>query len=510
MPWLARAGVSRTTLAALPRDRSSPPRLGSLTQQLAHEELPPPAIDLPDPAVPPPVDTRVLPPRAIAILKAEHREERAVARTTVSSGATVPRVPAPTLAAIQATQPLAVAAQLVRVPAAAAATTQTFTATGVVPLTRPARSSVSGVAARGSYGDARARLDAVSASLYDRSAATGASVLHPGEIAVLQLPNAIRDLGEGSSRPRLVPSGTARAVACQAGGTITFDGPLPSDGLVVPTGTERVAVLAVGIPAPASPGLLGWHSGQELPYIGWASALGAGAVVRAEGATIGRTRQRFRAGWIHAAELVAGTAIVSTRFREAVTAVAIVLDDPIDSEAARGLSLTLEGANRASNPNGSSVAPAIVAIGNRSVLVYDIVPDPATPRSAAGAVTVSVLSQDGWHLAGVLGSAEGSALIVERVVANGLDAVLQPLVQSAGGTVQLVWIPQATPTPPPPADSLLKTGRAARAPTAKRSKSKPGRKTSASRKTKRKKASAKPAKRKSTGRGEGRVSKRRK
>jgi hypothetical protein len=98
------------------------------------------------------------------------------------------------------------------------------------------------------------------------------------------------------------------------------------------------------------------------------------------------------------------------------------------------------------------MAPAIVAIGNRSVLVYDIVPDPAVPRSRAGIVTVSVLSQDGWHLAGVLGSGGGSALIVERVVANGLDAALQPLVQSAGGTVQLAWIAPAPPVSTPAAE----------------------------------------------------------
>ena len=203
---------------------------------------------------------------------------------------------------------------------------------------------------------------------------------------------------------------------------------------------------------------------------------------------------------------------MSTRFREAVTAVAIVLDDPIDSEAARGLSLTLDGANRASNPDGSPAPPAIVAIGNRSVLVYDIVPDPAVPRNLADVVTVSVLSQDGWHLAGVLGSSEGSALIIERVVANGLDAVLQPLVQSAGGTVQLVWIPPATPTPAPtPDDSLPEAGRADGTRAVRQAKSKPGKKTSRSRKTTRRKPSAKtPPPASPTGRGAGRVSKRRK
>jgi hypothetical protein len=231
---------------------------------------------------------------------------------------------------------------------------------------------------------------------------------------------------------------------------------------VIPIGTERVAVLALGDPAVGG-GLLGWHSGQEVAYVGWSSALVAGAVVRAEGASVRSTRQRFRAGWMHAADLVEGTNIVVTRFAQPVYTVAIFIDDPVSSEAARGLSLALEGADRAAGPDGQPVAPTVVVAGNRSVLIYPFKPM-QTPAGLPGPITVSVASQDGWHVAGVMASTEPAATMADRVTRNGRDALVQPLVSGHGASVQLQWAPPAAPpstgsgptqagSPPPAAKS---------------------------------------------------------
>src|SRR5262249_23984587 len=55
-PWLARGGNSRTAIAALERERTAPPRVGALTQELASADLPRPPIALMAPAPPAPID----------------------------------------------------------------------------------------------------------------------------------------------------------------------------------------------------------------------------------------------------------------------------------------------------------------------------------------------------------------------------------------------------------------------------------------------------------------------
>src|SRR5262249_507264 len=171
------------------------------------------------------------------------------------------------------------------------------------------------------------------------------------------------------------------------------------NGAAIPMGAERVAVLALGQAAGASGGLRGWHSGAELAYLGWSSALAGGAVVYAEGARVAATRQRFRAGWIHGAELVAGARIVRTRFAAPAATVVIVIHDRAASDAARGLSLTLEGAERALDAKGQPVAPTVVVIANRSALLYPLSVGSGT--APPGPLSVIVANQDGWHLAGV-------------------------------------------------------------------------------------------------------------
>jgi hypothetical protein len=465
-PWLAKGGNSATALAAVQRERKAPPRLGSLTQDLAANETPTPQVAFPSPAKRPPIDYVVHSPRAIAVLTSPAMPERAQVRTTVKDPPIKQVTVPPTIAQVQAELPLALAAKLVRTAAPAVSQQTTMVAAGAIPLTRVARGAVAAVAARGAFADAKARLDTLTAGL---AGAAGVAAAEPdaqeiraGEVVVLQLPNAKRDVKRAAPRPLLMVTGPARVAAFSHGGEVLFDGPGTPNGVVIPIGTERVAVLALGDPAVGG-GLLGWHSGQEVAYVGWSSALVAGAVVRAEGASVRSTRQRFRAGWMHAADLVEGTTIVVTRFAHPVHTVAIFIDDPVSSEAARGLSLALEGADRAAGPDGQPVAPTVVVAGNRSVLIYPIKPM-QTPAGLPGPITVSVASQDGWHVAGVMASTEPAATMADRVTRNGRDALVQPLVSGHGASVQLQWAPPAAPpstgsgptqagSPPPAAKS---------------------------------------------------------
>jgi hypothetical protein len=152
--------------------------------------------------------------------------------------------------------------------------------------------------------------------------------------------------------------------------------------------------------------------------------------------------------------LVTGTTIVNTRFTNPIQTVAVLLDDPVDSDAARGLSLTLDGADRAKGPNGVALPPTVVVVSNRSVLIYAIVPAlNAAGAPAGGPITVSVMSQDGWHLAGVVGASESPQSLSTRAASNGLDSLVQPLVSSRTGSALIMWAaappPAPTPTPSP-------------------------------------------------------------
>jgi hypothetical protein len=71
------------------------------------------------------------------------------------------------------------------------------------------------------------------------------------------------------------------------------------------------------------------------------------------------------------------------------------------------------------------------------VLAYDVVPDGDRP------VVVTIASEEGWSLVGVLGSARltaGGAIAV--ISARGLDAATQPFAAAAAGTglSRLAWL----------------------------------------------------------------------
>jgi hypothetical protein len=347
-----------------------------------------------------------------------------------------------------------VAARLVKVSPAGAAVNATLGATGSVPLTRAARGATAAVAARGSATDGAQRLAGLTATIDGTATGrTSPEKVRAGEIAVLQMPNAARDLDRQARRPMLtIGGGAARVVAFTHGGAVLADDEV-ARAAAVPQETERLVVLAFGTRPSATRGLMGWHSGQELPFIGWSSLLAPGAIVQAEGADVRKRRQRFRSGWLRASELVDASAIVHTRFAEPVRTVAIVLDDHIGTADARELHFSLRHGDRTAGPDGKPLPPTVVSAGNRSVLLYAVGPD--TSNRKGEGLTVSVASQRGVHLAGVFGSAERLSAVSELFARSGLDGVVRPLVESTVGEITLGWSagtvpPSPTPTTPRP------------------------------------------------------------
>jgi hypothetical protein len=53
--------------------------------------------------------------------------------------------------------------------------------------------------------------------------------------------------------------------------------------------------------------------------------------------------------------------------------------------------------------------------------------------------TVSIASQDGWHLAGVIAAPLSAGELAARFVDAGLDELVQPLVSSRNGSVEISW-----------------------------------------------------------------------
>src|SRR5262249_17725624 len=130
-----------------------------------------------------------------------------------------------------------------------------------------------------------------------------------------------------------------------------------------------------------------------------------------------------------------------------VTSVVVIIDDPgpRDGGAGRGLALGLEGAERASGRDGQPLPPAVVVAGNRSCLVYTLVP---LSCKEALPVRVSIASEERWHLAGVLGTRDPVASLVQRLARSSLESLVRPLAEGHG-TIMLRWIePKQTPAAP--------------------------------------------------------------
>ncbi len=454
--------ASPTALAALRGERQTPPMVGALGEGLGERTRSVVPAKGTAPARPA-VDSFVHPAQAIAVLPASGAIALADAsragtrpRTTVRESAGMTRMAPPTLASVEAGRSVSIAAGLVVVepPAVASMTSRrrgTLLPTGDVPPSEHARGAPALVATRG--GESQGRLAAFTAGLRaGRRVGRGApgAVLDPGDVAVLRLPNARHDVGRHEDRPRLGVNGpVVRLVAVADGGQVVADLVVDKEWPVV-RATERIAVVALGDPDPSRPlseaGLWGWHAGMQLPYVGWSTALGSGCTITSRGEGIRRHRQRGNAGWVAGAELARGVSTVTTRFAAPVTTVVLVLDDPNafgDVQDGRDLLLALSGAARATDAAGRPLAPDVLTGEQRNVVAYDVVPERGEDREP---LTVTVASDLGWSLAGVLGAdgmtADQALAIITR---RGLDAATNPVAQSGRGSTRLAWLGPTAP-----------------------------------------------------------------
>lgn len=458
--WLANAGASATALAQWRGQRAAPPRLGALVDTLRSDDLPRAVIATPEAAAAKPVHTAVQRPQAVAVLSAAlDQAERLPPRTTVIKpprGVFVDNEP-PTLADVQTGADPAVPARLKLMPTLAAVGRRTVVATQSPPLTRIARAPVAAVRGRGAARDERLRLAALNGALGragDRAdqPARAASALGAGEVLVLALPNAARDLDTQAPRPRLQVRGEpCRVVALKHGGEVASDGTDGDGAWELPQGTERIAV-AVGSPL-FQPGsgarrLMGWHAGSVLPYLGWRTALGALAVVHAQG--VGHVQVsaglRREAGWVEGHDLVAGSSLVATRFAAEVAVLVIVLDDPLGTTTRRGLSLVLEGGALELAADGQTQAPHVVVRGQRTHLVYDVQMDEGT-----GALHAHLASDEGWTLVGVMAAGPGHTAdeVAGWLADSQLDALVPGAVANGPGLAELAWLEPRPEAPKP-------------------------------------------------------------
>ncbi len=451
--------ASPTSLAALRGERQAPPRPGTLAEGLET----PTQTTIPQIAAKPPgkrYDHFIDAPVAIALFSAATTDMSVAtkARTTVKDSARAWRVSPPTLTAALAARSRSVPARLVLADAPAVANARedavgrTVLGAGEVPLTAIAHAPTAIVARAG--GPLVAPLAQFSQALAagPRSKATKGTgaTLTAGQCVVLQLPNAAADATNDAERPKLSVTGApARLVLLDIAGRRLSDqrvGPgLALESVVIPRGTACIAAIGQAVDAPgptgaariARPsrtGLAGWHAGLKMAYVGHGSAIGPGCVVQSTSADIVMHPERVQAGWVTGAELARGVTTVSTHFSEAPSTVLVILDDPAVTGrdlGQRQLLLGLDGARRATDAGGTETPPELLTMDNRSVLAYAVVPDSTAGRRPRP-VVVSVASQEGWSLVGVMGS---SALDPEAAIgliaARGLQAALLPMATRA-------------------------------------------------------------------------------
>jgi large repetitive protein len=424
-----------TTLAALRGERQAPPLLGTLAEGIAQEGT----TVVPGVGGKPPVkvyDHFVDPPMAVGLLAGATMDLRVASpvRTTVKDSATAWRVPPPTLAGVEASRSRSIAARLVladlpalckgRGTAIGPAVPPSAIAHG--PTAIVARTASSGAEHLGAFTNGlTAHLRTSTPGTTTRG--TAGATLAPGQIAVLKMPNARADTALDDRRPRFgVRGAPARIVVLGHGGVLLVDRIVSNLALEVPRGSERIILVGQSPEkgANANSGLAGWHAGKVMPYAGWSAAVGPGCVVRSTSDPLKLHRERLDAGWVAGAELARGVTTVVTTFTEAPRTVVIVLDDPAafgGTVGGRALLLGLDGASRARDSSGREQPPVLLAMESRSVLAYDIVPQGKDP------VAVTIASETGWSLVGVMGSAQlDAAGAIAFISARGLDSAIQP------------------------------------------------------------------------------------
>jgi hypothetical protein len=138
-------------------------------------------------------------------------------------------------------------------------------------------------------------------------------------------------------------------------------------------------------------------------------------------------------------------------FAAPVVSVLLVIDDPDVVEAGRrfvdggrDLLLGLDGATRARDRDGQVRKPVVIAAENRTVIAYDVIPEPKPPEAGGvgpPAVTVTVATGTDWALVAAMASDDLNAdAAAALVTARGLEAAVAPLAQGSTGRSRIEWI----------------------------------------------------------------------
>jgi len=447
-----------TSLAAMRGERQAPPRPGTLAEGLETQtktevpkvaERPPGKIY--DHFIDAPVAVGLLAPASIGL------RVGAKSRTTVKDSARAWRKSPPTLAAVTAERSRSIAARLVIVDSPAVARDARGTVIGAAEVPPSAVAHAPGAVVARSGAPLAAPLAAFSTALATRGRAArdSGAMLVAGQTVVLKMPNANADAAADAKRPQLAVTGApARVVLLGIGGRRLADrrvGPEEQGRSIgLPRGTERIVAIGLGGEKAAAArgeqaGLAGWHAGLQMPYAAFGTAIGPGCVVQTTSDRLAQHRERVDAGWVGGAEMARGVTTVTTTFTEAPRTVLIVLDDPAvtgEDIDGRQLLLGLDGGARATDAAGTERAPVLLAMDNRSVLAYDVVPE-RNDDGTVKTVVVTIASEEGWSLVGVMGSATLSAEGALALVASrGLDAALAPLASrgtESAPASRLVW-----------------------------------------------------------------------
>jgi hypothetical protein len=172
---------------------------------------------------------------------------------------------------------------------------------------------------------------------------------------------------------------------------VTCLGALADANTQVATGFGVVAALvASGAALPA----VGWQTGNTLPQVGSSSLLGRGAALLLRKAHIPVVNgQKTTQLMTRVSDALAGQSGVETWLPKSIGVVMILLDQQDPTAVLSGdLGIACDGASLATPPVAG-------AGGTRRALLYDV----TAVDEKAGRIAVSVASQKGWALSGVIG-----------------------------------------------------------------------------------------------------------
>jgi hypothetical protein len=458
---LARGARTHLARAAFAGDRAAPPMFGTLADGLARANGADAAatVQLPPTPAAPPV---MRPPRVVAWMTAGAGVAPRETPTTVKDRRIKRRV-APTLLSVQTRLAMHLPVQMVATPRPATERGRTVIPTATVPHTDLPGAAQSYVAGR--VGGLRG-LDGVvgglaRASTRDaRRAEAEPQHLASGDLVVLTMPDAARDVDErASARPVLAVTGGARVTMVRGDGAVLIDTVAGADPnarateLPVPPGTAVVGVQSDGR-LDVVDGLAGWHEQARVASLGSHLALGTGCTLTIEAARAAR-----QVGWMAAADVVRDAAAVTTRFDRSVRTVVVIVGDA-EGDRLDGIALTLRGAERVKERDGTPRPPTVVLAGAYAALVYAVDP------GEEGPVLVGVRAGGDYRIAGVLAGLEPVDHVARLLAERGITAVAGRMLAGTGAGCVVRWIAPDVPVAPPtgatPGAALARAPRGAR------------------------------------------------